>query len=218
MRPRSLTPDLLIRAYAAGVFPMADRRDEARLRWIDPPMRGIIPLASFHAPRRLLRTVRHGGFDVRCDTAFDTVIRACADSRPETWLNDDIIRAYGELQAEELAHSVECWRDDQLVGGLYGVALGAAFFGESMFSLETDASKVALVHLAARLVAGGFTLLDVQFVTPHLERFGAIEIPRADYQARLAEALEREAVFQRDGGGGVGVVLAAFRQSSTQTS
>ncbi|MSO54467.1 MAG: leucyl/phenylalanyl-tRNA--protein transferase [Rhodospirillales bacterium] len=218
MTARGLTPELLIRAYAAGVFPMADRRDEARLRWIDPPMRGIIPLEAFHVPRRLLRTVRHGDFDVRCDTAFDTVIRACADTRPETWINDDIIRAYGALQAEDLAHSVECWRDGELVGGLYGVSLGAAFFGESMFSLETDASKVALVHLVARLIAGQFTLLDVQFVTPHLERFGAIEIPRVEYQAKLADALEREAVFQREGGGGVGAALGALRQSITQTS
>ena len=218
MAPESLTSELLIRAYAAGVFPMADSRHAARPRWIDPPIRGIIPLDAFHAPRRLLRKVRQGDFEVRCDTAFADVIRACADSRPETWINDEIIAAYGGLQAEGLAHSVECWRGDRLAGGLYGVALGAAFFGESMFSLEADASKVALVHLVARLVAGSFTLLDVQFVTPHLRQFGAIEISRREYHARLAAALERRARFQRGRDAGIDSALASFRQSSTQTS
>jgi leucyl/phenylalanyl-tRNA--protein transferase len=193
-----LNAPLLLRAYAAGIFPMAESADSADLYWFDPERRGILPLDDFHVPRRLRRTVRRGPFEVRFDSAFRAVIEACAEptaERPKTWINHDIVRLYSELAAQGFAHSVECWRDGRLVGGLYGVALGAAFFGESMFSRETDASKVALVHLVARLRAGGYTLLDTQFVTAHLGRFGAVEIPRAEYRRRLAAALATPADF-----------------------
>jgi leucyl/phenylalanyl-tRNA--protein transferase len=215
----TLTPNLLLRAYAAGIFPMADDADDPEVFWIDPQQRGILPLDGFHIPRRLRRTVRQGLFEIRCDTAFEAVIRACgepAPDRPRTWINDGIIAAYTALHADGFAHSVEAWYDDTLVGGLYGIALGGAFFGESMFSRATDASKVALVHLIARLISGGFTLLDTQFLTEHLQRFGALEIPRAEYRRRLARALTVPAQFQGDLGGvdPVSVVL----QSSTQTS
>ncbi|WP_173982968.1 leucyl/phenylalanyl-tRNA--protein transferase [Magnetospirillum sp. SS-4] len=196
MRP--LTPDILLRAYAMGVFPMARSRDDARLHWIDPERRGILPLDGFHVSRSLRRTLRRGGFEMRVDTAFETVMRACGEStarRPDSWINDEIIRLFAQLFRRGLAHSVESWRDGELVGGLYGLALGGAFFGESMFSRATDASKVALVHLVARLRLGGFALLDTQFVTDHLQGFGAVEISRDDYHRRLAEAIDREAEF-----------------------
>ncbi len=199
MRP--LTSDLLLRAYASGVFPMARGRDDPRLYWIEPDHRGIVPLDGFHISRSLRRTLRHQPFTIRCDTAFEAVMRACgeaADDRPDTWINEEIVRQFVQLFHLGLAHSVECWRDDTLVGGLYGLALGAAFFGESMFSRRTDASKVALVHLVARLKRGGFRLLDTQFVTDHLRRFGAIEIPRDDYRRRLDAALQERAVFPGD--------------------
>lgn len=193
-----LNAQLLLRAYAAGIFPMAESADSADLYWFDPERRGILPLDSFHVPKRLKRTVRAGTFELRFDGDFRAVIEACAEStseRPKTWINADIVRLYTELHEQGFAHAVETWRGGRLVGGLYGVSLGTAFFGESMFSRETDASKVALVHLVARLRAGGFTLLDTQFVTEHLSRFGAVEIPRADYRRRLAQALGRQAVF-----------------------
>ncbi|HZT87714.1 MAG TPA: leucyl/phenylalanyl-tRNA--protein transferase [Stellaceae bacterium] len=193
-----LTPDILLQAYAAGIFPMAESADDPELFWVEPKLRGIIPLDAFHVPRRLRRVVRNGGFDVRCDTAFAEVMRGCAeasDKRPNTWINDEILRLYGALFASGNAHSVECWREGDLVGGLYGVSLGAAFFGESMFSRVTDASKVALVHLVARLRLGGYRLLDTQFLTPHLARFGGIEVPRAQYRRLLAEALRYRAGF-----------------------
>ncbi|MGC2411667.1 MAG: leucyl/phenylalanyl-tRNA--protein transferase [Stellaceae bacterium] len=196
-----LTPDILLDAYAAGIFPMAERADDPELFWVDPNRRGIIPLDGFHVPRRLERVLRQGRFSVRADTAFAAVIRGCADStdaRPSTWINDEIVRLYSALFERGVAHSVECWQGDALVGGLYGVSLGAAFFGESMFSRVTDASKVALVHLVARLRRGGYHLLDTQFVTPHLAQFGAIEISRARYRRLLAEALRYRAVFPRD--------------------
>lgn len=189
---------LLLRAYASGIFPMAESADSDGLYWFDPERRGILPLDGFHIPRRLKRTVRQKRFEVRFDHDFAGVIQKCAEttgSRTNTWINRDIRRLYGDLHARGHAHSVECWRDDQLVGGLYGVSLGGAFFGESMFSRETDASKVALVHLVARLAAGGFTLLDTQFVTEHLSQFGAVEIPRADYRRRLAQAQRHQARF-----------------------
>jgi leucyl/phenylalanyl-tRNA---protein transferase len=193
-----LTPEILLAAYAAGIFPMAETADDPELFWVDPRHRGILPLDGFHIPRRLRRVIRQGRFTVSCDRAFEGVIRACAEAtekRPNTWINDQIVRLYAALFARGAAHSVECWREDELVGGLYGVSLGAAFFGESMFSRETDASKVALVHLVARLKAGGYRLLDTQFLTPHLVRFGGIEITRRDYHRRLAEALSYRASF-----------------------
>ena len=198
---QELTPDLLLRAYANGLFPMAEARDDPALYLFDPEVRGIIPLDGFHVPRRLARRVRSGLFDVRIDSAFAAVIEACAEPRPgrrETWINQKILGLYGALHERGAAHSVESWRDGKLVGGLYGVVLGGAFFGESMFSLETDASKVALVHLVEHLRARGFSLLDTQFLTPHLEIFGAIEIPRDDYRERLRLALDSEATFDAD--------------------
>jgi len=196
----TITPEILLKAYAAGIFPMAESADDDTIHWIDPDRRGIIPLDQFHVPRRLRRTVRNQPFRIGIDTAFGDVLDACAQSAPErptTWINDRIRTLYGGLHALDHCHSVECWRDGNLVGGLYGVSLGSAFFGESMFSRETDASKVALVHLVARLVHGGYTLLDTQFVTEHLTRFGAIEISREAYRRRLADALGRSAEFLR---------------------
>ena len=193
-----LTPEILVRAYAAGVFPMAESADDPELFWVDPRRRGILPLDAFHVARRLRRVVRRRIFEIRCDSAFEDVIRACSEAsekRPNTWINDEIVRLYAALFARGAAHSVECWRDDRLAGGLYGVSLGAVFFGESMFSRENDASKVALVHLVARLRLGGFRLLDTQFLTPHLARFGGIEISRTRYHRLLAEALSYRAVF-----------------------
>ena len=222
-----LTPDILLEAYAAGIFPMAESADDPELFWVDPNRRGIIPLDAFHVPRRLQRMLRRRGFAVRVDSAFAAVIRGCAEAgetRPSTWINDEIIRLYSALAARGAAHSVECWRGEELVGGLYGVSLGAAFFGESMFSRVTDASKVALVHLVARLKLGGYRLLDTQFVTPHLAQFGAIEISRARYHRLLADALRYRAVFPDDlpegleeagaGGGGRGAPLHASRLTS----
>jgi leucyl/phenylalanyl-tRNA---protein transferase len=193
-----ITPELLLSAYAAGVFPMAESADDPELFWVDPHRRGILPLEAFHLSRRLRRVLRQGRFEIRCDNAFDAVIRGCAeaaDKRPNTWINDEIVRLYGALFARGSAHSVECRRGGMLVGGLYGVSIGAAFFGESMFSHETDASKVALVHLVARLRLGGYRLLDIQFLTPHLARFGAIEISRGRYRRMLASALTYRASF-----------------------
>jgi leucyl/phenylalanyl-tRNA--protein transferase len=190
----------LLACYARGVFPMADAREDSRVFLIDPERRGVIPLERFHVPRRLARTVRQDPFAVKVDTAFARVVGACAEASPgrlETWINEPIERLYVRLHELGYAHSVECWEGPELVGGLYGVALQGAFFGESMFSRRTDASKVALVHLAARLIAGGFVLLDTQFLTEHLARFGAEEIPRREYQRRLARALRVEADFQR---------------------
>jgi leucyl/phenylalanyl-tRNA---protein transferase len=187
-----LTAELLVRAYSAGIFPMADAADAAAIFWVDPPVRGILPLDTFHVPKRLAKTVRRQVFEVRCDTAFERVMRCCAKAtpqRPDTWINGEIIRAYTELHDLGCAHSVESWRGDRLVGGIYGVSLGSAFFGESMFHRETDASKVALVHLVARLKLGGYQLFDTQFVTEHLRRFGAVEIPSRTYLQQLADAL-----------------------------
>ena len=207
-----LTPDILIQAYAAGIFPMAESADDPELFWVDPTRRGIIPLEAFHLPRRLGRVLRRSRFTVRVDTQFAAVMRGCADAsemRPTTWINDEIVHLYSALFERGAAHSVECWQEGELVGGLYGVSIGAAFFGESMFSRVTDASKVALAHLVARLRRGGFRLLDTQFLTPHLAQFGAIEISRARYHRLLAEALRYRAVFPRDlpgdfGAGGAG--------------
>jgi leucyl/phenylalanyl-tRNA---protein transferase len=216
-----LTPDVLLAAYAAGVFPMAESADDPDLFWVDPRRRGILPLDAFHVGRRLRRVVRRGIFEIRCDSAFDEVILGCAEAtekRPNTWINDEIVRLYAALCARGAAHSVECWRDGALVGGLYGVSLGGAFFGESMFSRETDASKVALVHLVARLRLGGYRLLDTQFLTPHLAQFGGIEISRARYRRLLAEALSYRTVFPSALPEAVGGDPLAVLQSSTLTS
>jgi leucyl/phenylalanyl-tRNA---protein transferase len=212
-----LTADLLLRAYSFGLFPMAETADDPDLFWVDPERRGVIPLDSFHIPHRLGRTVRHGTYDVTVDQDFDAVIAGCAESTPKrraTWINTEILRLYSELHARGHAHSVECRLGGILVGGLYGVALGGAFFGESMFSRARDASKVALVHLVALLKRGGFTLLDTQFVTPHLARFGAIEVSRAAYRRQLAGALKVHAEFPRD----LDAQGTALLQSITQTS
>ena len=193
-------PAELLDCYARGVFPMADARDDDAVFLIDPERRGVIPLADFHLSKRLARTVRRDPFEVRIDTAFSEVVLACAEARPgrtETWINGPIERLYADLFAIGHAHSVECWVGDEMVGGLYGVSLGGAFFGESMFSTRTDASKVALVHLVARLIAGGFVLLDAQFMTEHLAQFGTEEISRTVYRRRLAKALAVTGEFQR---------------------
>ncbi len=195
----------LLAAYRAGQFPMADSREDEDVYWIDPPLRGILPLDAFHIPRRLARTIRSGHFRVTVDTAFAAVVAACATNAPKrinTWINPLIERSYANLYANGHAHSVEVWHDGDLVGGLYGVSIGAAFFGESMFSLQTDASKVALVHLAERLRAGRYSLLDTQFITEHLKQFGAVEIPRARYKKLLAEAVDAKADFYVLGGAG----------------
>ena len=213
-----LTPELLLQAYAVGIFPMAESRNDRMLYWIDPERRAVIPLDRFHVPRSLRQTIRRAPFEVRVDTAFEEVIEGCAEptaARPDTWINDDILWLYQALHEMGNAHSVECWRDDRLVGGLYGVALGGAFFGESMFSRERDASKVALLHLVARLRLGGFALLDTQFVTRHLARFGAVEIPRHEYRRRLAAALKVGARFYSSIPPSE---LEGFLQSTTQTS
>ena len=190
--------DDLIECYRQGVFPMADARHDEKVFLVEPARRGIIPLEGLNISRRLARTVRSERFECRVDTAFGEVIEACAAPRPgrlETWINASIESLCLELFTRGAAHSVETWREGRLVGGLYGVALGGAFFGESMFSIERDASKVALVHLVARLRAGGFALLDTQFMTDHLERFGAVEISKLDYRRRLAAALGHPADF-----------------------
>lgn len=187
-----LTPELLVRAYCMGAFPMAGPRGE--IRWYAPDPRALLPLESYHLPRSLARTIRRGVFDVRVNTAFDTVIRACA-ARRETWISPEIIRAYEELHALGLAHSVESWRDGELAGGLYGVALGGAFFGESMFTRVTDGSKVALAALVERLRARGFVLLDTQYLTEHLARFGTIELSRTTYMTLLNQALRLDRSF-----------------------
>jgi leucyl/phenylalanyl-tRNA--protein transferase len=195
---------MLLRAYAIGVFPMSDSRDAPEVFWVEPRRRAVIPIEGFRLSRSLRRTLRADAFTVTADRAFEGVIRACAD-RQETWINSQIEESFVTLHRLGHAHSVECWQDGELVGGLYGVSLGAAFFGESMFSRVTDASKVALVHLVARLRLGRYRLLDTQFLTPHLAQFGAIEISRARYHRVLAEALRYRGVFPRDlPGGGAG--------------
>ena len=196
----SFSIDDLIDCYRRGVFPMADARHDKRVFLVDPARRGVIPLDRFRVSRRLARTVRADRFEVRVDTAFGTVVAACAaprDGRMETWINEPIQAMCDALFERGVAHSVETWREDRMVGGLYGLELGGAFFGESMFSTERDASKVALTHLVARLKFGGFHLLDTQFQTDHLSGFGAEEISRAEYAARLAAAIDVRADFGR---------------------
>jgi leucyl/phenylalanyl-tRNA--protein transferase len=198
MQSMKITPELLINAYAQGIFPMAHR---GRIYWYDPDPRTILPLDGFHVPRRLQRVIRQNRFEIRLDSDFRGVMQACAlpaPGRPTTWINDELIDLYVALHRAGFAHSVETWQNGQMVGGLYGVTLRGLFAGESMFSRVRDASKVALVHLVERLRAGGFVLLDTQFTTPHLLRFGAIEIPRAEYHRRLADALRIQADFLVD--------------------
>jgi leucyl/phenylalanyl-tRNA--protein transferase len=209
-----ITPEILLRAYAAGIFPMAEDADDPTLFWVEPRERGILPLDGFHVSRRLARTVRADVFEVRVDHDFDAVIRGCAGAAPDrdkTWINERIRRLYGELFDLGHCHTVEAWRGGRLAGALYGVRLGAAFFGESMFHVERDASKVALVHLAARLKAGGFRLLDTQFVTDHLARFGAVELPRQAYKRLLGEAIDAPAdwlAWPKDGVSGAEALRA----------
>lgn len=216
-----ITPEILLKAYAAGVFPMAESADDDALYWIDPDFRGIIPLDDFHVPKRLARTVRAGKFDIRVDQDFKAVLAACSGAgpdRPSTWINRRIATLYSALFDMKSCHTVECWHDDTLVGGLYGVSLGGVFFGESMFSHMRDASKVALVHLAARLKAGGYLLLDAQFVTDHLQQFGAVEIAREAYHEKLEAALEARGDFYRFGGDDDGAGVLDLLQSVSQTS
>jgi len=220
MHGPQLTPQILLRAYAEGLFPMAERRDDPTLYWVSPDMRGVLPLSDFHVPRRLARTVRSDRFTVTTDRAFADVLRGCAAAAPgreESWINAEIMRLYTALAASGQAHSVECWQDGKLAGGLYGVQLGAAFFGESMFSRVTDASKVALVHLVARLIAGGFTLLDTQFLTAHLARFGAVEIPQAAYRKLLDDAIARAAYFPASAGSATSGALSEASGEATLT-
>ena len=198
-----ISPELLLCAYASGIFPMANDRHDPVIQWIDPHQRGIIPLDRYHVPRSLKKVIRQKRFEIRANSAFEQVITACAECRPDrprTWLNDQLIELYCTLHEMRYAHCVECWIDDRLVGGIYGLSLGAAFFGESMFSRVRDASKVALIDLIERLNRGGYRLLDTQFVTDHLTRFGAVEIPRDAYLRRLQDALQAEARFYSDTG------------------
>ena len=189
-----ITPDILLRAYAMGIFPMSGGRDDPEIHWIDPRRRGVLPLDGLHISRSLAKRIRSGRFRVTADLDFETVVEACAE-RDETWISRRIQRLYAELHRLGFAHSIEVWQGEALVGGVYGVTLGAAFFGESMFSRVTDASKVALAFTVHRLRAGGFRLFDTQFLTPHLASLGAVEISRADYHRRLDEALALSADF-----------------------
>lgn len=224
MAARFSPEDLLI-CYRRGVFPMADSREDPSLFLVDPERRGLLPLDAFHIPKRLKRRICQDPFSVTFDTAFTRVIEACAESQPErpsTWINSSIVNLYSALHREGHAHSVECWDGNKLVGGLYGVALGGAFFGESMFSRATDASKIALVHLVARLIDRGFVLLDAQFYNPHLSQFGLIEVTREDFRARLKRALKVTASFHppRDqsigsGSGGASSMTGATSVSDT---
>lgn len=191
-RDQGITPELLLRAYSIGLFPMADAADDPEIFWVEPEMRGIIPLDAFHVSKSLAKLIRKKPFDIRFNTAFDAVVAKCAeeaDDRPSTWINVTIKQLYGELHRLGHAHSVEAWEGETLVGGLYGVSLGSAFFGESMFSRRTNASKICLVHLVEQLKARGFTLLDTQFTTEHLKTFGAIDVPKAAYGKLLEKAV-----------------------------
>ena len=215
-----ITADLVLKAYAYGVFPMAKSRGDTDVFWVQPKLRGVLPLDGFHLSRSLRKRMRQGVFEVSVDQDFNGVMAGCAETtadRADTWINNRIIALFNELHAAGAAHSVEVWREGELVGGVYGLAMGSAFFGESMFSRETDASKVALTHLAALLKVGGFTLLDTQFITDHLKRFGAIEISQQEYLAQLRDALTRQATFGEplDQGDLEAVLLS---QRKTQTS
>lgn len=222
-RPRrqsDITPELLLRAYSIGLFPMAEDRDSEHLFWVEPDERGIFPLEALTVSHSLGKTVRSDHFTVKADGDFEGVMRACAE-RDKTWINGEILRLYGELHRMGRAHSIEVYDEGTLVGGLYGVSLGAAFFGESMFHHARDASKVALVHLVARLQVGGFRLLDAQFVTPHLASLGAIEITRAQYRLRLDDALQYKADFSvfpasKPMGGALALAMALGRSGAPE--
>ena len=209
-----ITPETLLRAYAAGIFPMAESRDDPTIHWVDPRMRGIFPLHNFHISRGLRRQIVKDTCTIRTNTAFLAVVEACAE-RPETWISAPIKALYLDLHRAGFAQSLEVWRGADLVGGVYGVSLGAAFFGESMFSRATDASKIALAYLVHRLNAGGYMLFDTQFLTPHLQSLGAVEIPRAEYHLRLTRALQNNASFDPPG---YSVTASGVLQRSTQTS
>ena len=198
--PHQLTPELVLYGYQHGVFPMADPDEDDEIYWFRPEHRGVLPLDGFHVPKNLARLVRQERFEVVSDRDFPAVIRACA-ARSTTWISDEIVEIYEVLHQWGYVHSVECWQEGVLVGGLYGVTLGGAFFGESMFNRVSDASKVALVHLVRRLQAGGFVLLDTQYNTEHLNQFGVVEIPCAEYERRLAKALRVEARWLGEGEG-----------------
>ncbi|MEO9457438.1 MAG: leucyl/phenylalanyl-tRNA--protein transferase [Lentilitoribacter sp.] len=188
-----LTPQILLKAYSCGLFPMSESADDPELFWVDPEVRGIIPLDNFHTPRSLKKVINRGIFDIKINTDFMQVMRECAketDDRPTTWINDTILKLYHDLHLTGHAHSIEAWKDGELVGGLYGVSLGSAFFGESMFSRATDASKVCLAFLVKHMIKNNFTLLDTQFTTDHLIRFGAVDIPRDEYTILLSKAME----------------------------
>ena len=228
-----ITPEILLRGYAMGIFPMAESRDDAEIHWVDPRRRGIFPLDNFHISRSLAAHIRRINCTVRTNTDFAGVVAACAD-RPETWINAEITSLYLALHQMGHAHSLEVWSGDDLIGGVYGVTLGSAFFGESMFSRRPNASKTALAYLVHRLRAGGFTLFDTQFLTPHLASLGAVEITRTEYQRRLALALTQSATFDPPGyqpsvggvsssgsgssGGASGSAKSPTSQRSTQTS
>jgi len=214
----TIEPELVLKAYAVGIFPMSEARDDERIFWVDPDTRTIFPLDAFHLPRRLRRTYRSGRFDIQVNQQFANVIRACAApdrGKAGTWINHGIEGLFTELHQMGFAHSVEVSEGGKLVGGLYGLAIGGAFFGESMFSIARDASKIALVHLAGRLIIGGFALLDAQFMTEHLRQFGAREISREDYQSRLANAIDQSAAFDS---AGADFSTDAVLQSITQIS
>jgi leucyl/phenylalanyl-tRNA---protein transferase len=216
-----ITPEILLQAYAMGIFPMAEAREDQALHWVDPRRRGILPLDGFHISRSLARRLRDPGLRITTDQAFGQVVSACAD-RNETWISHRIQALYQVLHDRGQAHSIEVWQDGQLAGGVYGLVLGAAFFGESMFSRRVDGSKIALAHAIARLRAGGFRLFDTQFLTPHLASLGGIEIPRAEYHRRLAAAIATPALFDPPGYSvtdGVGsAAVSGTRQDKTQTS
>ena len=208
-----ITPQVLLKAYGCGIFPMAENADDPALYWIEPQHRGVLPLDTVHFPRRLLRTVRSTDLVVKIDTDYDGVIDGCSASRPgrpTTWINKRIRSLYLELFILGSCHTVEVWSGDRLVGGLYGVSLNGAFFGESMFSYERDASKIALVHLVARLITGGYRLLDTQFITEHLRQFGTIELERNAFQTELDNALEVEGRFDALSRTATGTEVAAL--------
>jgi len=216
-----MTPDLILKAYAMGIFPMAENRASSEIHWIDPRRRGVFPLDGFHVSRSLARQIRRQAPRVTTDQAFAQVVAACAD-RDETWINTEIAQAYAALHTAGHARSLEVWKDETLIGGVYGVTIGAAFFGESMFSRATGGSKMALTYLTHRLIAGGFQLFDTQFLTPHLASLGAVEITRADYHRRLGLAIAAEARFDPPGyppePSPSDVLSTGTSQCSTQTS
>jgi leucyl/phenylalanyl-tRNA---protein transferase len=222
MSNRELTPELILDAYAAGIFPMSDDADSDAVYWVNPKHRGILPLDKFHIPKRLARSVKQGIYRITVNTCFEQVIAACAHTprrQKNTWINPTIRALYTQLHRMGNAHSIEAWDGDRLVGGLYGISLGSAFFGESMFSTARDASKIALVHLVARLCRQGYTLLDAQFTNEHLVQFGIIEIPREEYHGFLRLALSGTAFFTGSGdGAGEAALVAEFLQSRIHTS